>query len=361
MEQYEQTPVRVNEDALDVRSQAAYDHKRYPNKWLAMVGAAGMVLVTTLIVEILSLVSGGNINAWFRTEFGADMFSAILSQFFGVLMIPLILLTIAKKDLLATARLKKNINAVQVLLLVLGSVFLFMPSQMFNSLIVTGLEQVMGPASDVQMSDATNISQLLFELVIVAGLPAICEELFFRGMVMRAFERIGAVAAVVLSSVVFAIMHGNFQQFGYAFLLGLFLGTVTMLSDSLLAGSVIHFTMNAISVILSYPPIYTEYERIATEQAEFVSMFSFFLCPLAVAGIAVLFVFCTRKRNQQLYGKKTVGVIAYPEEMPKQKGGLKALYVIAWIAFVVINIGQALTLWYYDALMEMLENLQGMV
>ncbi len=331
---------------------AYYDHKRFPLLWQAILGCAIMQFTATIPLTAIELFSGGNSSQLFRTDFGETMFNAVISQFFAVLIVPLFLLLICKKDMRATLRLKKNIDFVQILLLLLMCVGLFFAVQLINSFFIAGLSSVIGMPSDVgNMPDAINISQLLFELVIVAGLPSICEEIFFRGFVMRAFERYSPVLAVLLSAVAFAVMHGNLQQLLYAFILGIVLGTVVMLTDSLLAGTVMHFTLNAFSVIISYPPIYAMYEELLTDYPAIYFIGSIALLPIIAVPAFILFMKYTRKKNTKKYNAPIVSELEYPALMPKPASGEKALYIIGWIGFVGINVLSMLLLWFYDALM----------
>lgn len=331
---------------------AQYDHKRFPAVWQALVGCSAMQFTALIPLTLITFVLGSNYAEYFRTEFGEYMFNGVISQFFAVLIIPLFFLLITKKDMRSTLRLKKNLDWFQVLLLVLASAGVFFGAQFINSIFITGLSSFMGEPSEIEgVADATNISQLLFEIVIIAGLPSICEEIFFRGFVMRAFERYSTIGAIVLSSVAFAVMHGNLQQILYAFILGLILGTVVMVTDSLFAGTVMHFTLNAMSIILSYPPIYSQYESFVNNNPLIYFGVAMLILPAIAALCIVFFIKHSRKKNSTLYQKPFVSDMEFPRLMPKPQGWETALTVIGWIAFTVINIFSMLLLWYYDAIM----------
>lgn len=332
---------------------AYYNHKRFPSPWQAMVGCAVMQFVVIVPLIVFTMVAGGNLSSLFRTSFGEYMFNGILSQFFAVLIIPLFFLLVTKKDMRSTLRLKKNIDAVQIILLILVSLGAFFAVQLVNASFLEFLISFMGEPSDISpMADATNVSQLLFELVIIAGLPAICEEIFFRGFVMRSFERYSPVLAVIISSVAFAIMHGNLQQILYAFILGLILGTVVMVTDSLLAGTLMHFTLNATSVILSYPPVYELYENFASNYLDIYLIISIALFVFIGVPAFIILIFYTRKKNIKKYSQPFVSEMESTHLLPKQEGWEKGLHIVGWLAFVGINIISMLMLWYSDILTE---------
>tara|TARA_R110002049_G_scaffold27321_2_gene94037 strand:+ start:120124 stop:122367 length:2244 start_codon:yes stop_codon:yes gene_type:complete len=104
----------------------------------------------------------------------------------------------------------------------------------------------MKPFAD-QISSAPWLSVVL----LMAFVPAICEELAFRGFIFGGLVRgNGRLRAVVITAVMFGISHGVLQQSIAATIMGLMLGWVALRTGSVLPGILIHFTNNALSVSL---------------------------------------------------------------------------------------------------------------
>jgi membrane protease YdiL (CAAX protease family) len=95
---------------------------------------------------------------------------------------------------------------------------------------------------------------LLINLFIMALLPAIAEELFFRGALQKALLRLTNKPwiAILISSAVFALLHGTFFKLLPIFTLGLLLGTVYYLTRNLWYTIAIHFLNNAFAVLSVY-------------------------------------------------------------------------------------------------------------
>jgi uncharacterized protein len=95
---------------------------------------------------------------------------------------------------------------------------------------------------------------LIINLFIMALLPAIGEELFFRGALQKALLRLTNVPAVtiLISSAVFALLHGTFFKLIPIFTLGLLLGTVYHFTRNLWYTITIHFLNNAMAVMAVY-------------------------------------------------------------------------------------------------------------
>ena len=93
-------------------------------------------------------------------------------------------------------------------------------------------------------------------LVAFALLPAICEELAFRGFILSGLERQHRTrSAILLSALMFGFLHvllSLFQQLFNATLLGIILGLLAVRSRSILPGILFHFLNNAIGVARGY-------------------------------------------------------------------------------------------------------------
>lgn len=106
-------------------------------------------------------------------------------------------------------------------------------------------------ASMKPFAEQINQAPWLYVVLLMALLPAICEELAYRGFMFGGLAREGApLRAILVTSVVFGISHGVLQQSLSATVMGLILGLVALKTGSVLPGIIIHFTNNMLSVSL---------------------------------------------------------------------------------------------------------------
>ena len=96
---------------------------------------------------------------------------------------------------------------------------------------------------------------VLLYFLSVAVLPPLLEEFLFRGALLQSFRVFGDGFAILLSALMFALLHGNLIQAPNAFLMGIGLGFFAVVSHSLWVSILIHFVNNASAVILDlmYP------------------------------------------------------------------------------------------------------------
>ena len=98
------------------------------------------------------------------------------------------------------------------------------------------------------------VGYLLLNLLIVALIPGVCEELFFRGVIQKTLIRhkVNPHVAVWVTAVVFSLFHFDVFAFLPRFVLGALLGYLYLYSGSLLVNAAAHFVNNAAVVIVYY-------------------------------------------------------------------------------------------------------------
>lgn len=106
--------------------------------------------------------------------------------------------------------------------------------------------------SDITGEDPINFAELLLQILYVAAIPALAEELAFRGIVFGSLRKYGDGFAMVMSSVLFAVLHGNFVQIPFAFCMGIALAYTVIRTGSIVPAILIHFINNAMSCFISY-------------------------------------------------------------------------------------------------------------
>ncbi len=90
--------------------------------------------------------------------------------------------------------------------------------------------------------------QIVLSFITTAIVPGICEEFLFRGAIMTNLKPYGKAPAIIISAVLFGLMHQNAGQLLYATAAGLVLGWVAYETGSIWCGILMHFLNNFISV-----------------------------------------------------------------------------------------------------------------
>lgn len=93
----------------------------------------------------------------------------------------------------------------------------------------------------------------LYNLLVIALMPAVAEELFCRGALLRVFsDRMNKNTAVWVVAIIFSLIH--FQMYGFLprMVLGAVLGYLAIWSGSLWLPIIVHFVNNALIVTVYY-------------------------------------------------------------------------------------------------------------
>lgn len=131
-------------------------------------------------------------------------------------------------------------------------------------------------------------------LFVMALLPSVAEELFFRGALQQLVMRVmpNMHLAIVLVAIVFSSFHMQFYGWVPRFVLGVFLGYVFACSQSMWPAIFFHFINNALSVTVLY---FHLDERIYWMSETYV--FPMVITILSAAGVMVLLGWLYRNRT----------------------------------------------------------------
>ena len=123
----------------------------------------------------------------------------------------------------------------------------------FFSNIISFLGYEKSPSFSVLSSSGDySILAFLLQVVSIAILPAICEEMAHRGLLLRGLSTLGLMQALIISSILFGLMHLNINQFFFATVLGFMIGLTVVISKNIFPAIIIHFTNNFLSVYLVF-------------------------------------------------------------------------------------------------------------
>lgn len=91
--------------------------------------------------------------------------------------------------------------------------------------------------------------EIIAMMFATAVVPAICEEIAFRGLILTNLEPYGKGTAILGSALLFGLMHMNPAQFFYTTVMGMMLGLVYVKTKSIWLCMVIHFVNNTLGVL----------------------------------------------------------------------------------------------------------------
>ena len=139
---------------------------------------------------------------------------------------------------------------------IIGCIFLILGAFPL-SIISVAVTALIFPASAAEVGELTSFiyGDLNYPMavLIVALLPAICEEAMHRGAILSNFRSIKYDGIIVLiMGLLFGINHVSILRFGSTMILGMVLSYVVVKKNNIILSMIIHFTNNLISVSAAY-------------------------------------------------------------------------------------------------------------
>jgi membrane protease YdiL (CAAX protease family) len=179
-----------------------------------------------------------------------DITNLIISEMLFFAVPPIFLALVKKYDIRKTFRLKAP-RPSEALLMVMMSPIVVTAGFCSGFIALLGVKKIFGRVY-LAANVADYMSKGLFiSILLVALLPAICEELLFRGMIQRGVERLGAGWSILLSGLLFGLFHFDFQRLAAQTLIGFIAAYVVYRTGSIFNGMILHFMNNGLLTLLS--------------------------------------------------------------------------------------------------------------
>lgn len=159
-----------------------------------------------------------------------------------------------------------------------------------------------------QILNMENVWQLLLNVFLIAVMPALGEELFFRAGIQN--ELVSGFknkdVAIVLTAILFSFFHLQFDGFLPRIFLGLILGYVYYWSGSIWLSILLHFINNSLLVFAAYLSQGKIDELVATEAAQ--EKIPLYILIMSLVAILVL-------RNKMISMWKTENILEDKEDL----------------------------------------------
>lgn len=116
------------------------------------------------------------------------------------------------------------------------------------SVLCGGIETLGNSAAIFEEAAPANVWQGIGMALVLAIVPALLEEFFFRGILMAEYERRGFVRALFMTSLLFSLLHFDIANLPVYLYSGLLLGLLLFATDSLPAVMTLHVLYNLFSL-----------------------------------------------------------------------------------------------------------------
>lgn len=198
-------------------------------------------------IIVLSIVSELIIGFFFYDAIDLD--NLIINEAFveGILLLPAIvgiLIFRDKSESLSDRLMFKKLRPKALLAVFLYALAIIPIGTLANAVSLLFTDNTVTESSDLYLSQ-----DIMTALLFVAIVGPFVEEFVFRAVIYKGYRKAGGrIGAVVLSSLLFGLMHMNLNQLVYAFVVGMLLAIVAEAAGSIWAPLLCHLVFNAENV-----------------------------------------------------------------------------------------------------------------
>lgn len=146
---------------------------------------------------------------------------------------------------------KVGLTRADVLLLCVVGMMLTLASNWPTQAVQAFLQAVGLSGNIPDMPLDKSFSTQAFYMIYSTVIPPLVEEILFRGAVLGSLRRWGDWFAILVSSILFGLYHGNAGQFVFATLVGLVFGYLRVRTDNMLPGMLLHMLNNGLATLAS--------------------------------------------------------------------------------------------------------------
>ena len=238
------------------------------------------------------------------------LLSFVVEALFAVVSV--VVAATRRKNLVEAAGLNKKINGKMVFLCFLTSLICLV---MFGDITSVFLQilSILGYKSILGGIEMNNFAQYIGYVITTCFVAAFSEEILFRGTILSGLKKYGVKIAVIVSALIFTLMHGNAEQTVHQFIIGLLIGYIFFVTGNFWIGFFIHFFNNFISItevfILTLASSnQAEVAETAAVQVTWLSLVFNIIAIILFAWAGLYFVKLIYKKlvseNEKLNGKK---------------------------------------------------------
>ena len=145
----------------------------------------------------------------------------------------------------------------------------------------TVISEILGAPSENLVENSLQGVPIWLVVIFVCIFPGIFEELIFRKLIIDKTRQFSTFGAVVFSGLTFGLFHGNFEQFFYATLIGIFFGYIYAKTGRIIYTIILHILINFFGSVVGL---------LIEDNTALMSIYGVVLLAIIIIGIIALII-----------------------------------------------------------------------
>ncbi len=252
----------------------------------------GFLIISIIMSQLLGIISNAS-NIEF-TQLSQSNWVVWLNCLLTELVYFLVVLIYCKTkkiEYFVASKTKTKFNVKVFLITILIGLVVFFASINFTGLF-NYLFSFIAPLSNGNIP-VGNFGEFTLTIITYALLPAICEEILFRGVIFNALRhKMNVIWSIILSALIFALIHFSIFQTIHQFVMGIVLAILCYYTGSIFYGMIYHFVNNFIIILISYITSNSGLEFSSWGSVEIMLSITIFLIGI---GVTILLLYLVKR------------------------------------------------------------------
>lgn len=184
---------------------------------------------------------------------------------------------------------------------------------------------------------------LIGMIIVVAVLPAFCEEFLCRGILFMSYSNVSPLGGAILSALLFGLLHRNLNQFFYTVFLGLVFAIMDRATGTIQSSITMHMVLNGVNATImyvaaiKYPDTFDSASQADVRELLFYNPENIMTSVIAIILVSSFFLACIAVLIRQAFKYNHTSLKPdVPEEKRAACGKLIDLPVILFIAVTAV-------------------------
>lgn len=232
---------------------------------------------TYFLIGLFNIADSNNTQTW--------IFQAIIT-------IIITFISINRLKVLTTLKINQTLKIPKISIYTFIKILFISISILF----LTGIfSKIIGNISNSSLTNSVvssfnTIPSLFFSFFTICIIIPFCEELLFRGYVQNSLTNIDFISRIIITSLLFALIHTSLSQFILAFLLGIIFSITTEKYSSILPSIIIHTCINTLSFAENLL-LYNKYTLI-------INLLYIFILTITILGIIYTLIYFNKYKHE---------------------------------------------------------------
>ena len=154
------------------------------------------------------------------------------------------------------------------------------------------------------MAQLTNEYTFIGTICIISLTPAVCEEIFFRGLILSGLKKEFSVkSCALIQAIMFGVAHYSVFRFAGTAIMGALLTIVLLRTRSILCTALMHFTFNSFSCLI-WAYGFEESEQLSS----IVTNYSYIIVPVTLSGFLLFKLLGDKEKEENSVSSQTLQV-----------------------------------------------------